>query len=190
MTYFGSTATAGTQAGRESAIKIIAIALSAVTVAALLVWALRRTATQAAQREKVSGLMQKLLLVHQAFDAYFKPATRPALLWAVALSFLFQSSLILLNIYLAGAVGLHLPAAVYVWLIPCLSIASMIPLGIGGLGVREASAVALLGGALPASVALEPGTIIAWSLLAQAMLWLSGLPGALAYFAQREPKTP
>jgi uncharacterized protein (TIRG00374 family) len=133
---------------------------------------------------KLSGWQAKLarfwIKLHRALDVYLAPATRGALAGAVLISLVLQLGQIGLNILLAHAVGLHLPILTFAWLIPSLAIASMLPLGIGGLGVREAAAVALLGGAATGA-SLATGTIIAWSLLWQATLWLSALPGAVAH---------
>jgi uncharacterized membrane protein YbhN (UPF0104 family) len=61
------------------------------------------------------------------------------------LSLVFQASQIVLNIFLARAVGLNVPPLVMWWLVPVLARASLVPLGIGGLGVREVAALKLLG---------------------------------------------
>lgn len=181
IAYFGTTS-ASAQNGQVQAAIIVGIAIAVLAAMMVFIWLLRKIARHISTRDNTSKLARKFVGVHQAFDIYFTPATRPALLGALALSLVFQSSQIALNIFLARTVELDLPAQVFIWLIPCLGIASMIPLGIGGLGVREAGAVAFLNGALPAGAMPTPGTIIAWSLLWQAILWISGLPGALAYF--------
>lgn len=139
-----------------------------------------------------SGIKAKITRLwiegHRALDLYLSRGARGALWDGLAYSFVFQSSQVLLNVFLARLVGLELSPLVFLWLVPCLAVASMIPLGIGGLGVRETAAVALLQGVLPAQQ-LAPGTIIAWSLLWQAVLWLSALPGALAYALRAEKQT-
>ncbi|MBV9471057.1 MAG: flippase-like domain-containing protein, partial [Abitibacteriaceae bacterium] len=119
-------------------------------------------------------MVRKWASLHRALDYYAHPEHQGTLAIALALSFLFQSLFVVLNIGLAHAAGLQLPALVFFWLVPLLSIASLLPLGIGGLGVREAAAVALLSGTHAAT-----GTIVAWSLLWQATVWLASLPGAL-----------
>jgi uncharacterized protein (TIRG00374 family) len=133
-------------------------------------------------QNKIARLWIKM---HRALDIYLLPSTRGALLAALLMSVVFQSVQIMLNIWLARAVGLELPLETFLWLMPSLAIAAMLPLGIGGLGVREAAAVALLGGSLATHHA-SPGTIIAWSLLWQATLWLSALPGAIAHALRRD----
>lgn len=116
----------------------------------------------------------KIVRLREALAFYARPQHRGALAWALALSFAFQISQVLLNIGLAWASGLDLPARVFWWLGPLLSLSGLIPAGIGGLGVREAAAVALLG-----NWPLSLGQIVGWSLLWQATVWLASLPGVL-----------
>jgi uncharacterized protein (TIRG00374 family) len=133
------------------------------------------------------GIRRKLLRiwlkVHDALELYLQPQTRGALIGALAMSLVFQGLQVVLNYGLARAVGLDLPFGALVWIVPSLSIASMLPLGIGGLGVREAAALGIVRGVLPHAA---PGTIIAWSLCWQATLWLAALPGGVLHFLKRE----
>src|SRR5690606_14299379 len=145
-----------------------ALVLGAAGIIFLLIS--RRFATKYEAAEETAGLKGKVLRiwtkVHDALDEYSRPRTRGALAMAFVMSLVFQSSMIALNLLLAVAVGLALPIEVLLWLIPALSLASMLPLGIGGLGVREAAALALLNDAPPELFQAAPGYIIAWSLLA------------------------
>ena len=61
------------------------------------------------------------------------------------------------NLVLAWVVGIDLAAGVFWWLVPLLALASLLPIGLGWLGVREAAAVAMLSGAGGA-----PEMIMAW----------------------------
>lgn len=117
---------------------------------------------------------RKLLSVADAIATYARPGGRSALAAALIISLAFQASQIALGIGLGRAVGLELPPATFVWLVPLLALASLVPVGIGGLGVREAAAVTLI------STAARPEVVIAWSLLWQATVWLSSLPGIVA----------
>ena len=140
----------------------LAIALAVFAVVGALGWALLRL-----KHPKIARLKAAL--------SFYAQRQHRGVLWrALALSLLFQVSQVLLNIGLARASGLELPARIFWWLGPLLSLSGLIPAGIGGLGVREAVAVALLGG-WPVSV----GQIVGWSLLWQATVWLASLPGAL-----------
>lgn len=90
----------------------------------------------------------------------------------VLLSLGVQALQIGINIALARAVGLSLEPDSMAWIVPVLALSAVVPLGIGGLGAREAAAVALLGGGF------NSGDVLAWSLLWQAVVWLSSLLGA------------
>ena len=140
----------------------LAIASAIVAALGLMLWALLRL-----KHPKIARL-------REALSFYARSRQRGVLWQAMALSLAFQISQVGLNLGLAWASGLDLPAHIFWWLGPLLSLSSLIPAGIGGLGVREAAAVALLQG-WPIGV----GQIVGWSLLWQATVWLASLPGVL-----------
>jgi uncharacterized membrane protein YbhN (UPF0104 family) len=105
---------------------------------------------------------------------YMQPGRRGVLASALLLSFGVQILQIVINIGLARTVGLPIPAATFWWVTPTLALSTVLPLGIGGLGVREAAAVALLH-----SANVSVGMVVAWSLLWQAIVWLSSLIGGV-----------
>jgi len=131
----------------------------------------------ASEKKLLSTLARKMESLHRNISLYRQPGVRYILLISFVLSLLFQIGVIALNIGLAFAVQLPLNLLVYWWLIPALALASLIPVGIGGLGVREAAAVAMVG-TLTVAAGGNTSNLIAWSLLWQATLWLAGLPGA------------
>lgn len=156
-----------------------------VLVAVLVIGRHFSSRLAASENALISRIASKFDSLHRSLDFYRQSATRGVLLIALVLSLLFQVGLTGLNIGLAFAVHLPLPLLTYWWLVPALALASLLPVGIGGLGVREAAAVALVG----TFVVAEGGqiaNIIAWSLLWQATLWLSGLPGAWSSIAASE----
>ena len=146
-----------------------------LALAALAFFAMRLTAYRLEKvvAGKPRKIVQKWAKLHREIDFYTQRERWLTLLWAMGISFIFQSAHIGINIFLARAAGLQTPTMTFLWLVPLLSLTSMIPLGIGGLGVREAAAVAVLSHQAP------QGTILAWSLLLQATIWLSSLPGSL-----------
>jgi uncharacterized membrane protein YbhN (UPF0104 family) len=125
---------------------------------------------------------RKIESLKTALDFYLKPENRSVMLIAMALSFAFQISQVFLNIGLARASNLPVPDAVFWWLGPLLSLSGLVPVGIGGLGVREAAAVGLLGGSVAS------GKVVAWSLLWQTTVWLSSLLGVFFLRANKPPK--
>lgn len=123
---------------------------------------------------EISPWLRKLRALSDALAFYGSTKSRRTLWMALAISLVFQASQVLLNIGLAHAVGLNVSANTFWWLVPTLAIASLVPLGIGGLGVREAAALQLLAGS-----GASAATVIAWSLLWQTTVWLASLPGVL-----------
>jgi hypothetical protein len=152
---------------------LITAGLLVFGTAALL--AARMAAFSLRTRFPEHGLVEKWAGLHRALDSYTGHVHRRALAVALILSLVFQASQVFLNIGLAAAAGLDLPFVTFWWLVPLLALASLLPVGVGGLGMREAAAVTLLGG-----FGVSSGTVLAWSLLWQATVWLASLPGALS----------
>ncbi|HEX8551101.1 MAG TPA: lysylphosphatidylglycerol synthase transmembrane domain-containing protein [Abditibacteriaceae bacterium] len=146
--------------------RLLWVSLAAFVAVPFLFVVLRR-----ARSRLDSKLGRKLIGVADAVAFYGGARGRGAVAVSLILSFIFQASQIALGIGLARAIGWNLPTQTFFWLIPVLALASLVPVGIGGLGVREAAAVALVGSAAPAE------TAIAWSLLWQAVVWLASVPG-------------
>jgi hypothetical protein len=70
---------------------------------------------------------------------------RPLLvLVAVGLGIILQASLVFMNAWLGDVCGLNLPIWAWLFAWPLAKIASMVPVSLGGLGVREAALVSLL----------------------------------------------
>lgn len=120
------------------------------------------------------GLPMADLLLRLA-DAFAALGRQPArLLTALLMSTAIQTVLIWLSVQLAEAVGVHLPFAAWMFAWPLAKIVATLPLSLGGLGVRESSLAALL---VPFGAAAAP--VVASGLVWQAVLWLTGLFGAL-----------
>jgi uncharacterized membrane protein YbhN (UPF0104 family) len=88
----------------------------------------------------------------------------------VALSLTIQTTFILLNAWLGRAVGVDVPLAVWFVAWPAAKLAGLLPVSLGGLGVRDAT----LGAALtPFGIPMATG--VAVSLLWQTVLIAGGL---------------
>lgn len=88
-------------------------------------------------------------------------------------SLLFQALISLQLVMLARAIDVHLSFATAAVVLTLVTVVTLIPISIGGFGVREGSYVVLLGGA---SIAATEATLI--SVLTVATLFLASLPGA------------
>ncbi len=106
-------------------------------------------------------------------------ATDPLLLVALLISSLLYQALVSLQlVMLARAIDVHLSLATAAVVLTLVTVVTLIPVSIGGFGVREGSYVVLLGGA---SIAATEATLI--SVLTVATLFIASLPGA--YFLAR-----
>ncbi len=94
----------------------------------------------------------------------------------LGLSLSIQGSFVLLNAWLGRSVGIEVDLAVWFLVWPLAKIASLMPISLGGLAVREASLAALL---LPFGVPVSRSVVC--SLLWQTVLIAGGLLGGLIW---------
>jgi uncharacterized membrane protein YbhN (UPF0104 family) len=100
---------------------------------------------------------------------------RPQLvLLAVGLGIVLQASLVLLNAWLGAACGLHLRLGSWLFAWPLAKIASMLPVSLGGLGVREAALVSLL-----VPFGADAASVVAAGLAFEAVIIVGGLASGL-----------
>jgi len=100
---------------------------------------------------------------------------RPYLvLMAIGLGVVLQASLVLLNAWLADACGSHIALGAWFFAWPLAKIASMVPVSLGGLGVREAALVSLL-----APLGADAATVVAAGLAFEAVIIGGGLISGL-----------
>lgn len=116
---------------------------------------------------------------------------------AFILALLMQTSFVLLNAWLGGSLGIEVPLAVWFLAWPLAKAAGLLPVSIGGLGVRDATLAALL---VPFGVPAAHGlvTSLVWQtvligggLIAGALWWLlnrSGEAGSAAVSLIRSPR--
>lgn len=108
-------------------------------------------------------------LLRSAQDLRRRPG---ALAGCLFLSMSVQSVFIGVNVVLADESGLLVPAAAWFFAWPLAKLLAMVPISIGGLGVREASLAALL-----APLGAPASRVVAVGLLWQSILFASGLIG-------------
>ncbi len=101
-------------------------------------------------------------------------ARRPLrLVLCLVLSMAVQSAFVLANLILARATGVHAPLAAWFFAWPLSKIVAMLPISLGGIGVREASLAGFL-----APFGAESTAVVATGLLWQTVLLAGGLAGA------------
>jgi len=95
-------------------------------------------------------------------------------LLAVGIGIVLQVSLVLLNAWLGAVCGLHLPLWAWLFAWPLAKIASMVPVSLGGLGVREAALVSLL-----VPIGADAAAVVAAGLAFEAVIIIGGLASGL-----------
>lgn len=96
---------------------------------------------------------------------------------AFAVALMMQSSFVLLNAWLGASLGINVPLAVWFLAWPLAKAAGLLPISIGGLGVRDATLAALL---VPFGIPAAQGLVA--SLVWQTILFGGGLLGGLFWW--------
>lgn len=100
-----------------------------------------------------------------------------ATLAAFALSLTVQTGFVALNAALGSAIGLSQPFAVWLLAWPLAKLVALVPISLGGIGVREAALASFL---LP--FAVQPALAVAQSLVWETLLVGLGISAGLAAF--------
>lgn len=95
---------------------------------------------------------------------------------AFVMALAIQGSFVLLNAWIGAGIGIDVPLAAWFLAWPLAKVAGLLPISLGGLGVRDATFGALLGSA-GASVGMGVGASLIW----QTVLIAGGLLGGLLW---------
>jgi len=110
--------------------------------------------------------------------AWRSMASRPQyVLVSLLLGIIIQTILVVLSASIAAACGLHVPFRVWLLVWPLAKLLALVPLTLGGLGIREAGLVALLA-PFGASATLAVATGLAW----ESIIIAGGLVAGLISF--------
>ena len=116
-------------------------------------------------------------LIEKMATAFRTLGRRPlALLSALVLSLAIQGGFIWLTIWLAQAVGIDAPIGAWFFAWPLAKIIAVLPISLGGIGVREASLSALM-----VPFGADAASVVATSLIWQAVLICAGILGVFAW---------
>ncbi|MEO6222681.1 MAG: lysylphosphatidylglycerol synthase transmembrane domain-containing protein [Vicinamibacterales bacterium] len=108
-------------------------------------------------------------------QAWMSLVTRPcALAGAVMISLVVQSAFVMTNVWLAQQVGVTTSLAAWFVAWPLSKLIAVLPISLGGIGVREAALVSLL-----APYGAQREAVLASGILWQAVLIVTGLAGLL-----------
>jgi uncharacterized membrane protein YbhN (UPF0104 family) len=105
-----------------------------------------------------------------------------AVLPAIILSMILQSSLAVAQYVLALGLGLHLPLSVFLLIVPISGVLASLPITLNGLGLRETAYLFLFGMA-----GMRRDDAIALGLLFFAVMMVGGLFGSLAFITTKVP---
>ena len=105
------------------------------------------------------------------------------LVFCLAMSLLIQAVFVALNVALATASGLNLPAEAWYFAWPLAKLIATIPVSFAGLGVREGSLAILL-----APLGADPAKVVAVGLMWQVVLFAAGILGGIMLFVTARRK--
>lgn len=104
-------------------------------------------------------------------------ARRPgSLIMALFLSVAIQAAFVSLFIWLANTAGVQAPQAAWFFAWPLAKILAVLPISLGGIGLREATLAGLM-----SPFGADPSSVVAASLIWQTILIVTGVVGAVAW---------
>lgn len=162
----------------------IALVISSVTLVALVAILVAAGAPKAAGRfTEHENWMRFIGAVHVGVDRLRR--RRRAALDVVGATFVYQASTVLMVWFAVRTLGVSIPTAAVIAYAPAVAMAQVVPVSVGGFGVREGMLVLLLGPlGVPSGKAFGIG--VAW----YAMVLIASLLGAPAFALGYEQPAP
>lgn len=135
---------------------------------------LHRLMTRALHKLRLSKIAAKIDTVSETFQIMAK--ARVALLGSLAIS-LVNQIMVIVNIWILSE-GLRLQVSILYFLVfvPVITLVSMIPISLNGMGLREYAFLSLF-----SAIGVPPASSIALGLLSSAVIILSAIPGGVIY---------
>ena len=99
---------------------------------------------------------------------------------AFTLSLAIQTTFVLLSAFIGSAIGIEVGLGAWFFAWPLAKVSAMLPISIGGLGVREAALAVFLG-----RFGVAGASAVGLGLIWQTVVVAAALPGAAAYFFSR-----
>ncbi len=130
-------------------------------------------------------LPDRVVKVRGAMRAAAASTSASRITTAVALSCLVQGVFVFLNANLGAACGIDLDAGGWLFAWPLAKLAAMVPVSMGGIGVREAAFAALL-----ARFGIAPAPAVAAGLVWETVLIAGAACGAVFYLSLRRGVAP
>jgi len=143
-----------------------------------------------AQHQRLGGRIRgnnsisaSVAAVHRGLNSYRKVPASMLRLLAIAVA--FQACLITAVICIASSIGIEVGLVNWVAFIPMVFIAQVLPVAIGGIGIREAALVLFLGGSNVSS-----GQSVVLGLAIYAVTLVASLAGAVPFVIGGRRSTP
>lgn len=133
-----------------------------------------RMLTGVLHRLKLSKLALKVDLISNAFQVMGKHPT--VLLGALIISVINQLVIISVAWIMALGLQLNIPLFYFLVFVPVITLISMIPISLNGMGLREYSFMSLFG-----AIGIQSASCLALGLLSSLAIILSSLPGGIVY---------
>lgn len=163
---------------------LVVAAMLLVLVLAAVIPASRRRLESAFPSAFISRLREWIDKVYHCFDHY--KTNVPLMAYSLVLALVFQFARVLLFYVAALMLGYSPDFIYFVAIVPAVMFAALLPISIGGLGVREAGLVYLF----TAFAVMESAPTFTIALLVFFTGVLSTLPGGLMYVRNRQRIAP
>lgn len=129
-------------------------------------------------RLRLGRVAARIDLVSRAFQVMGR---HPGVLWgSLAISFVNQLLVISVTWIMALGLGIRLSPFYFLVFVPVITLISMIPISLNGMGLREYSFMSLFG-----AVGVPAASCIALGVLSSVVIILSSLPGGIVYILFR-----
>ncbi len=135
---------------------------------------LHRRLTGLLHKLNMSKVASRIDTISEAFQAMGKHWM--VLVNALLISLVNQLIAISINWILAEGLHIHVPLFYFLVFVPVVTLISMIPISLNGMGLREYAFVSLFG-----SIGVDREAAIALGLLASMTIFLSAIPGGVIY---------
>jgi len=135
---------------------------------------LHRLLTGILIKVKLSKLDGRIDTISDAFQVMGKH--RMVLVNSLLISLINQLIAISINWILAEGLQIHVPLFYFMVFIPVVTLISMIPISLNGMGLREYAFVSLFG-----SIGVDREAAVALGLLASTTIFISAIPGGVIY---------
>jgi len=130
------------------------------------------------RRMHLSKIAVKVDMISSAFQIMGK---HQSVLWiSLAISFINQLLVISVTWIMALGLRLNISPSYFLIFVPVITLISMIPVSLNGMGLREFSFMSLFG-----AIGVAPASCIALGILSSLVIILSSLPGGIVYILFR-----